>query len=116
MIHLHHSREPEPRHSSDQEFGLLGKGKEEKMRLKPKALFLASGIVAAVSYVICALAVAVAPDPTARFFSYVFHIDLTGLSRSISWGGFFGGVLSFSIVSAALVGLTAWTYNRLATK
>ena len=86
------------------------------MKVKPKALFLATGMVAAVSYVICAVAVAVAPDTTARFFSYVFHIDLTGLGRSISWGGFFGGILSFSVATAALVGLTAWTYNRLAAE
>jgi hypothetical protein len=86
------------------------------MKLKPKALLLASGIVAALSYVICGFAVAVAPDPTARFFSYVFHIDLTSLSRSISWGSLFGGIISFSIATAVLVGLTAWAYNRLVSE
>ena len=83
------------------------------MKPNVKALSFASGIVAAASYIVCALAVVVAPGLTARFFSYVFHIDLTSLSRSITWGSFFGGLLCFSVGVAIHVGLTAWCYNRL---
>lgn len=83
------------------------------MKLNVKALSFASGIVAAGSFIVCALAVAIAPGLTSRFFGYVFHIDLTSLSRSITWGNFFGGMLCFSVGVAILVGLTAWCYNRL---
>ena len=83
------------------------------MKPNVKALSFASGIVAAASYIVCALAVVVAPGLTARFFSYVFHIDLTSLSRSITWGSFFGGLLCFSVGVVIHVGLTAWCYNRL---
>ena len=86
------------------------------MKLNAKALSFASGIVAAASFIVCALAVAIAPGLTSRFFSYVFHIDLTGLSRTITWGNFFGGMLCFSVGVAILVGLTAWCYNRLAAE
>lgn len=84
------------------------------MKLNVKALSFASAIVAAASYVVCALAVAIAPGLTTRTFGYVLHIDLTSLSRTITWGSFFGGMLSFSVGLAILVGLTAWSYNRLA--
>jgi hypothetical protein len=86
------------------------------MKLNVRALSFASGIVAAASYIVCALAVAIAPGLTSRFFSFVFHIDLTGLSRAITWASFFGGMLLFSVGEAVLVGLTAWCYNRLAAE
>ncbi len=86
------------------------------MKLNVKALSFASGIVAAASFIVCALAVAIAPGLTSRFFSYVFHIDLTSLSRTITWGNFFGGMLCFSVGVAILVGLTGWCYNRLAAE
>ena len=83
------------------------------MKLNVRALSFASAIVAAVSFILCALAVALSPALTSRFFSFVFHIDLTSLSRSITWASFFGGMLLFSVGVAIHVGLTAWCYNRL---
>jgi hypothetical protein len=79
-------------------------------------LSFASGIVAAASYIACALAVAIAPGLTSSFFSFVFHIDLTSLSRTITWSSFFGGMLCFSVGVAILVGLTASAFNRLAAE
>jgi len=86
------------------------------VKLNAQALSLATGIVAALSYIVCALAVAVAPAATSQFFSFVFHIDLTSLSRSITWGSFFGGIVCFSLGTAILAGLAAWFYNRLASQ
>lgn len=86
------------------------------MKLNVKALSFASGIVAAASFIICALAVVVSPGLTSRFFSFVFHIDLTGLSRTITWASFFGGMLLFSVGVSVFVGLTAWCYNRLSAE
>lgn len=86
------------------------------LKLNIKALSFASGIVAAASFIVCALAVAASPGLTSRFFSFVFHIDLTSLSRTITWASFFGGMLLFSVGVAIHVGLTAWCYNRLAAK
>jgi hypothetical protein len=83
------------------------------MKLNVRALSFASAIVAAASFIVCALAVAIAPGLTSRFFSFVFHIDLTSLSRTITWASFFGGMLCFSLGVAIHVGLAAWCYNRL---
>ena len=86
------------------------------MKLNTKALSFASAIVAAASFIVCALAVAASPGLTSRFLSFVFHIDLTSLSRTITWASFFGGMLLFSVGVAIHVGLTAWCYNRLAAE
>ena len=84
------------------------------MKLNVQAASWAVGFVSAFSYVICAASVAVAPGTTSRFFSYVLHIDLTSLPRTITWMSFFGGIVCFSIVMGSLAGLAAWAYNRLA--
>lgn len=60
-----------------------------------------------------ALAVGVAPGSTAAFFSYLLHVDLTGLARQISWGSFFAGLLGTGFVSALFAAAVAGLYNRL---
>jgi len=83
------------------------------MKLNVWAFACAAGIVAAVIFTICAFFVAVAPEATAAFFSYLLHINLTGLTRSISWGSFFTGVLGLGLGTALSAGAVAWLYNRI---
>ena len=83
------------------------------MKLNTGAVFWAVGLVSAASYAICAVLVAAAPGVTSRFLSWVLHIDLTGLSREVTWAKFFGGMLGFSLVTAILAWASAWAYNRL---
>ena len=83
------------------------------MKLNTGATFWAVAIVSAVSYAICAALVAVAPGATSQFFSWVMHIDLTSLSRHITWSSFFGGMVCFSGLIGILASASAWAYNRL---
>ena len=83
------------------------------MKLNTGALFWAVGFVSAASYAICAVLVAAAPGATSRLLSWVFHIDLTGLSREVTWANFLGGILGFSLLTAILAWASAWAYNRL---
>lgn len=83
------------------------------MRLESRLLGLAAAIAAAVSYAICALAVAIAPRAAASAFSYVLHIDLTGLARRVTWDSFIVGLIAFSLVTGLLVALAAAVYNAL---
>jgi hypothetical protein len=53
-------------------------------------------LVSAASYAICALMVALRPEGTSRSFGYVLHIDLSSLTRSITWPSFFVGLVVFS--------------------
>ncbi len=83
------------------------------MKLKTGAIFWAVAAVSAVSYIICAAFVAVAPGATTQFFGWVMHVDLTSLARQITWSSFFGGMVCYSLVMAVLAWASAWLYNRL---
>jgi hypothetical protein len=63
------------------------------MKLNILAFGLAVGSVVAVAFTICAFFVALAPEATAAFIGYLPHINLSGLTRPISWGNYFVGVL-----------------------
>lgn len=84
------------------------------MRINSKALALASGLVAATTFSICALAVALAPGATMTFLGWVLHLDLSGMARTLTFSSFCGGLLLFSAFIAACTGTTAALYNRLA--
>jgi hypothetical protein len=72
------------------------------------------GVVTALVFAICAFFVAVAPDATGAVFSYLLHIDLTGLVRPISWGGFVAGLVTVGVGTALCASVVAWLYNRMA--
>lgn len=67
------------------------------MKLHIRAFALAVGGSTAAAFSICAFFVAIAPEATAEFIGYLMHINLTELSRSISWGSYFAGVLGLGI-------------------
>ena len=60
------------------------------MKLDARAFGLAAGMTAAALFVLCALAVAIAPGATTAFAGYLIHTDLSGLSRSLTFGTFVG--------------------------
>lgn len=85
------------------------------MKLDVRAAALAAGGIAALVYTICTAFCALVPESTVVYLSAVFlHVDLTGLSRQISWGTFFAGLLGYGLGTAIVAGATAWLYNRLA--
>lgn len=63
------------------------------MRLNARAFGTAAGAVAALLFTICALAVAAAPGPTTAFAGYLVHMDLSGMSRTVTLGSFVGGLI-----------------------
>ena len=82
------------------------------MRIDARAFGLAAGLTAAVLFIICATAVAVAPDSTTSVASFLIHLDLSGMSRSMTWTSFVGGLLAWSVGAALTFGFTARLYNR----
>ncbi len=84
------------------------------MKLNTGAVFWSVAFVAAASYVVCAALVAIAPEATSRFVGWAMHIDLSSLSRPITWWSFFGGMLWYSLLAGTLASASAWAYNRLA--
>lgn len=82
------------------------------MKLDIGALVKAVAWVAAVSYALCALLVALAPEVTMRSASYLMHVDLRGISRPISWGGVLAGILAWTLGNVAFAAAAAGLYNR----
>jgi hypothetical protein len=65
-------------------------------------------------FILCAFAVAIAPGPTTALAGYLIHLDLTELSRPLTFGSFAGGLLAWSIGTAVTFWISALIYNRLA--
>jgi len=86
------------------------------MEIKASAFGLAVGIVVAAAFTVCAFFVAVAPEATAAVIGYLLHINLVGLSRSISWASYFAGVLAVAIWTGLWVAAAAQIYNVLVSK
>lgn len=85
------------------------------MRLNTTALAVAAGVTTAIVYAACSLLVAVAPGSTTAAIGYVFHLDLTGVARPLTWGSFATGLVSVSLAVALVVALLGTLYNRFAT-
>ncbi|MEW5919209.1 MAG: DUF5676 family membrane protein [Gemmatimonadota bacterium] len=81
------------------------------MRINAKALGFATALGVAVAFTICTLVVAIAPGGTTAFLSYALHIDLPGLTRPLSIGGFIVGLLLLAIYFGVLVAAIAGIYN-----
>ena len=84
------------------------------MSVNVRALTITGVIIAALSYLICATFVAIAPDAATTIGSYIIHMDLNKVGRTVTFtGALIGG--SFFTAFIALVSLTSgFLYNRLA--
>ena len=87
--------------------------RSDHLTLDSGAFGVAAGTVTAALFTLCALAVAAAPEATAAAFSYMLHLDLTGIARPITWGGFAGGLICMSLGVAITFWAVAALYNRL---
>ena len=84
------------------------------MAVDVKALTLTCTIVAAVSYAICAVLVALSPQGMASISSYILHMDIESIGRSVTLAtGLIGGAL-FTAIVAIFCAVSGWLYNRLA--
>jgi hypothetical protein len=81
------------------------------MKLNVWGFGLAVGAVVAAAFTICAFFVATAPQATTEFIGYLLHINLTGLSRPISWPSYIAGVLSVGLWTGLWAVAAAKLYN-----
>ena len=82
------------------------------MRLELRAFAFAGGLTAAVLFTVCAVAVAVAPEATTAFAGTLIHADLSGVMRTLTWGSFALGLITWTVGTALVFGLVATAYNR----
>lgn len=81
------------------------------MKLDTRAFAIAAGTTAAVLFIICALAVAIAPGSTTAFAGYLVHVDLSSLTRTLTLGSFVGGLICWTLGTALTFWLAATIYN-----
>jgi hypothetical protein len=83
------------------------------MRLDARAFGVAAGVTAGVVFIVCSLAVAIAPGPATAFASYLVHMDLSGLPRTLTLRSFLGGLVAWTLGTGLMLGFAAWVYDRL---
>ena len=86
------------------------------MKLDAGIFGAAAGVAAGAVFTLCALFVAVAPQTATAVFSYVLHLDLTGLARHLTFGSFFAGLFFWGIGTALVFSIAARIYNGLAAR
>jgi hypothetical protein len=79
-----------------------------------KALTITGLVMAAITYVVCAAFVAVAPDVASTLGTYITHIDLNKVGRSVTWGGVGVGFVFVTAFVAIGCAASGAIYNRLA--
>ena len=87
--------------------------KPAPLRLEPTVIGNAGATVAALLFTVCALAVALAPSWTVSMAATLFHLDVTALAPSISWAGYFAGVVCWTVATWGILATTAALYNLL---
>jgi hypothetical protein len=81
--------------------------------LRSRSIFIATAIMSALAYIICVVFIVLAPQATMTFFGYILHADLSNIARSINFGSFMVGLLTWSLGTGLYAALIARLYNRL---
>ena len=83
------------------------------MKLDVRGFSIAIGAVIVAAFSVCAFFVAIAPEPTAALLGYLLHINLSGLTRTLTWPSYLAGVLTVGIWTGLWAAVAAELYNFL---
>jgi hypothetical protein len=85
------------------------------MKFDVRAAALAVGSITVLVYTLCTVFCVLVPESTLVYVTtLLFHIDVTGLYRHITWGSFIVSLLGWGLGMAFMAGVTAWLYNLAA--
>lgn len=79
-----------------------------------KALTITGLVMAAIIYVVRAAFVAIAPEAASTLGTYITHMDLDKVGRSVSWGGAAIGFVFVTAFVTIVCAASGAIYNRLA--
>jgi hypothetical protein len=88
----------------------------ESTTLNARAFGFAAGTIAAALTTICALALVIAPQATTSLASTLIHLDLSQMSRSLTWSGYFTGLIAWTIGAGLVFWAAAALYNRFSAR
>lgn len=77
-----------------------------------KQMALAATVTTAVLWTICSAMVAAMPNAMLQLTAHMVHVDVTGFTWTLTWTGFFIGLLGWSVSAGAAGFVLAITYNR----
>ena len=78
-----------------------------------RALTVTGAVIAALTYIICAGFVALAPEMATTLGAYIVHMDLTNVEKSVTLGGALIGGAFFTVFVVFVCASSGWLYNRL---
>ena len=84
------------------------------MATNVRALTITGAVMAAVTYVVCAGFVALAPEVATGLGSDITHINLSAVGRAVTWGGALRGLVFLTAFVALVCAASGRLYNRLA--
>lgn len=84
------------------------------MKFNIKAVVIAEAVVGAVLFILCRLAFVAAPEATLAALKYLTHIDWSPVTMPVTLGGFFAGLIVFTIFMALIGATWAGLYNFIA--
>ncbi len=84
------------------------------MRLDARAFGIAAGITSGMLFLVCAIAVTIAPGSTTSVASMLIHMDLSGMTRSITLPASAWGLPGWTLGTGLTFALAGWLYNRFA--
>jgi hypothetical protein len=77
-----------------------------------RALTITGAVIAALTYIICAGFVALAPEMATTLGAYIVHMDLSKVGRSVTMGGALVGGVFFTVFVTLVCASSGWLYNR----
>ena len=84
------------------------------MKLDANGLAISLGSATALLWFFCSTLVAILPSPMMSITGHMLHADMQELGWSLTWTGFFVGLISWTISAAAAGWLIAKIYNLFA--
>jgi len=78
------------------------------MRLNVRAFAFAARLTASILVLVCAAAVAAAPETTTAFAGDLIHADLSGITRTLTRGSFLLALVVWTGGTAVTIALVAW--------
>ena len=83
------------------------------MMINSYKLIMASALSAGLLWVICSVLAALLPHTMLQMTAHMIHVDLVDISWTLTWSGFFVGLLGWVVLAGITAALLAAIYNRL---
>ena len=82
------------------------------MKLQTNKLAIATAIAFSILWVICSAFIALIPDLSISLTGAMLHANLSAMAWTLTWFGFFVGLVAWALLGVISAWLIAYLYNR----